>query len=158
MPGRRLRSRPEILARLVRIDSVDASVSVHVDEPRGLPPRRCCRDWLELRGESEEALRDVRQFLVSLHVDERDEPGPARPPAVGAIIQIRPRIQAVIGMAGTTFDRLWALATSGQLRYCRLAFTEPRRGSALIVSAEFSSQTKDETADDSTGAPEASGD
>jgi hypothetical protein len=46
-------------------------------------------------------------------------------------------------MAGADFDRVWALATSGQLRYCRLALTEPRRRSALIVSVSFSKEAEE---------------
>ena len=39
---------------------------------------------------------------------------------------MKPRIQAVIGLPTVHFDRVWALATSGFLRYCWMAFTEPK--------------------------------
>jgi hypothetical protein len=41
------------------------------------------------------------------------------------------------------FDRLWMLVASGQLHYYRLAFTEPRRGRSLIVSASFSKEAEE---------------
>ena len=42
------------------------------------------------------------------------------------------------------FDHVWSLATSGHLRYCYLAFPEPKRGSAVIVSASFFSEGEEE--------------
>jgi hypothetical protein len=156
MAKRRSRSHPEILSRLVRIESVRPSVSVRADKPRGLPPRRYCQDWLEFHGESDEALKEVRRFVVSVRVVDQDEPGPAQPPSVGAIIQIHPAVDAVIGLAAASFDRLWALAVLGQLRYCWLAFTKPRHRSALIVSARFSQDSEDDMPDNAESAPEAS--
>ena len=140
---KRRRPQPEILARAIRIASTDASVFVHADKPWGLPARLESHPWLELRGWSDEPLRDVYEFSVHLHVDERTEPGPAVPPAVGAILQVRPIVDAVVGMAGVDFDRVWMLATSGHLHYCHLAFTQPRRRSALIVSASFSKEAEE---------------
>jgi hypothetical protein len=52
-------------------------------------------------------------------------------------------VDAVIAMPGVDFDRVWMLAASGQLHYCWLAFTEPRRGRALIVSASFSKEAEE---------------
>jgi hypothetical protein len=115
-------------------------VSVRAGKPRGLPPTLEHHQWLELRGVTDEPVRETYGFAVSLHVDEREEPGPAIPPSVGAIIQSKPSIRGVIGLPGDHFDRVWALATSGLLRYCWLAFTKPRYGSALIVNASFPSE------------------
>jgi hypothetical protein len=134
------RRRAEILARTITVDSVSTSLWVSAEKPRGLPARFRSHPWIELRGETEEPVRDVRQFVVSLHVDDSTEPGPVSPPPVGAILTIRPEIQAVVGMNQADFDRAWAMAVSGQLRNCHLAFTEPVRRSPLIVSASISSQ------------------
>jgi hypothetical protein len=90
-----------------------------------------------------EPLNDVIAFDVQLHVDDRREPGPALPPSVGAILRVRPRVDAVVGMFGPDFDRAWTLAASGKLQYCRLAFTEPRHRKALIVSASLSTDDED---------------
>jgi hypothetical protein len=135
---KRQESRPVILSRQVRITTIDACVRVRAEKPRGLPAERCSHPCLELQGLADEPLRDVHEFSIHLHVDDSKEPGPALPPAVGAIIQVRPQVQAVIGLTSADFDRVWTLATSGHLRYSRLAFTEPRRRTALIVSASFS--------------------
>jgi hypothetical protein len=83
-------------------------------------------------------LRDVHEVTVQLHLDEKREPGPAVPPAIGSILRVSPVVDAVIGVPGAVFDRVWTLAVSGQLHYCWLAFTEPPRGLSLIVSASFS--------------------
>jgi hypothetical protein len=84
--------------------------------------------WLELRGWSDEPLREVYQFTVHLHVDERTEPWPVVPPAIGSILRVSPVVDAVIGMPGVEFNRVWTLAAAGQLHHCWLAFTEPQRG------------------------------
>jgi hypothetical protein len=61
---------------------------------------------------------------------------------VGAIIQVRPQLRAVVAIPDADFDRLWLLAASGQLKFCHLAFTEPYRNSALVVSVSFSNQSE----------------
>jgi len=38
------------------------------------------------------------------------------------------------------FDRVWGLTLSGLLRFSWLAFTEPHRGSAAVISIEFSNE------------------
>jgi hypothetical protein len=95
---------------------------------------------LELRGTVDEPIRDVRDVVISVHVDEREEPGSTNPPSVGAIVGVRPTVQAVVALTSASFDRLWTMAMSGQLRYIWLALTEPHRRSALVVSASFSNQ------------------
>jgi hypothetical protein len=44
------------------------------------------------------------------------------------------------------FDRVWALAVGGQLKYAHLYFTKPHYNSGLVVSASFSESTADEHA------------
>jgi hypothetical protein len=88
---------------------------------------------------SHRPLATIEVFIDELDLD-REEPGTSNPPSVGAIIQLRPHIQAVIRLASADFGRLWSLATSGRLRYCWMAFTEPYRQSALVVSVSFSNK------------------
>jgi len=63
--------------------------------------------------------------------------------SVGAIIQIRPHVHAVVGLPTADFDRVWTLAMSGQLRYCQMVFTEPRRRSAHIINISFSNEVEE---------------
>lgn len=97
---RRRHPHPEILARVIRIASIDPSVFIHADKPRGLPPRIESHHWLELRGWSDEPLGEVYEFTVHLHVDERREPGPVVPPAIGSILRVNPMVAAVMGCLG----------------------------------------------------------
>ena len=71
---------------------------------------------------------------------DRAEPGTSNPPSVGAIIQTRPVVHAVVGLPTTDFDRVWIMTVTGQLRYGWLAFTELYRRSALVVSVQFSNE------------------
>jgi len=48
-----------------------------------------------------------------------------------------------VGIPETDFNRVWSLAVSGELKYVRVAFTEPYRNSALVVSAQFSNRSED---------------
>jgi hypothetical protein len=135
--------RQEILNRTICVDSVIFSVFRRAEKPRGTAAYLESRSWLELRGQATEPLGEVHCFVVSLHLDDREEPGSALPPSVGAILSVKPEVHAVIGIERESFDRIWALATSKELRYCWLAFTRPVRRSALIVSASFSNQVEE---------------
>ena len=116
MPQRARRRRPEALARTVRVEPYAARVSHDVDRRRGLPSRLSCDSWLERRGSGDEPVQEVSEFRVSQHVDGLEQPP--------------------LGID-------WRSATSckpGHLRYCYLVFTEPKRGSAPIVSTYFSNE------------------
>ena len=141
MPKKRpTATRRALLGRQIQVQSAAVHVSRRADKPRGSPPIFEGGPWLEVRGIAEEPARDVRDVVINVHVDDREEPGASNPPSVGAIVQLRPCIQAVIGLASADFDRVWSLATSGRLRYCWIAFTEPYRQSALVVSVSFSNE------------------
>ncbi len=135
---KRRKARPVIFARTIQITAAEASVFVHAEKPRGLPPELSGSRYLVLQGRTDEPLRGVHDFSFHLGVDDRKEPAPVVPPSIGAIIQVRPQVSAVIGVHGADFDRLWCLAASGHLSYSHLAFTAPRYGRAFIVSASFS--------------------
>jgi hypothetical protein len=62
---------------------------------------------------------------------------------VGAIIQLRPHVQAVVALPNADFDRTWSLAITGHLRFCWIAFTEPIRRFAHVVSVSFSSELEE---------------
>jgi len=146
MPSKRKRSTAgpgAIIGRGIQIQSVGVHVSRQTNKPRGEPARFEGGPWLEVRGTADEAVRDVRDIVISVHTDEREEPGPTSPPSVGAIIQVRPKVQAVVGLPSLDFDRLWVLALTGHLRYSWMAFTEPHRGSARIVSVSFSNEIEE---------------
>jgi hypothetical protein len=49
-----------------------------------------------LRGTGDEPVRDVQAFNVSLHVQDTEEPQWTNPLTIGAIIQVRPSVRAVV--------------------------------------------------------------
>lgn len=89
----------------------------------------------------------VREFQVSVHRHDHDRPS-ENPPSVGAITQVRPHIHAVVWMPAPYFEDTWEMASSGALRYCWMAFTEPKRGWAVVLSASFSNEQEKEAEDE----------
>lgn len=141
MPRKRPTSaRRAILGRQIQVQSVAVHLSRRAEKPRGSPPIFEGGPWLEVRGIVEESVRGVRNVVITVDIDDREEPRASDPPSVGAIIQLRPQVQAVVGLPSADFDRVWALATSGRLRYCWMAFTELYRQSAVVVSVSFSNE------------------
>lgn len=67
----------------------------------------------------------------------------SRPAAIAAVIGLKPHMSVVITWSHRDFDRLWAMAFAGQLRIACIYFTKPRFGSALVVSASFSSEPEE---------------
>jgi len=154
MPSRRpRRRREETLGRMIRVQSVESSVFLSRGKPRGLPHRLNCGSTLMLRGTGDEPVRDVQAFTVSLHVQDTEDPQWTDPLTIGAIIQVRPSVRAVVWVPMRAFDHVWALAVSGRLRYCHLGFTAPKRGAAVVVSATFSNGSEDEEPPDAGGQP-----
>lgn len=132
-----------ILSRQLEVRSVAMHVSRIAVKSRGSPPTFEGGPWLEIRGGTAEPIRDIQEIVVSVNVDAREEPGPSNPPSVGAIIQLHPQVHAVVGLPPADFASAWAMATSGQLRYCWMAFTRPHRRSALVVSVSFSNEMQE---------------
>lgn len=144
MPRRNTRNkRREILDRAIQVDAVAFRVSRRAEKPRGEGPRFEGGSWLEIRGNSDEPLGDVVRFVIHLHVTEGEVPGPSIPPAIGAILSLKPEVQVAIAVDPVAFDRAWSLATANLLRYCWLAFTQPFRRSSLVISASFSSELEE---------------
>ena len=87
-----------------------------------------------------EPVRDVRDVVISVHVEDRTEPGPARPASVGAIVHVRPHLSVVVGFPHLDFDRVWSLALLGHFKCAHLLFTNPHYNTALVVSVSFSTE------------------
>lgn len=144
MPRRQAgRNREELLSRWIRVDSVGFSIYRRAEKRRGEAARFDSSSYLELRGEADEPLGEARRFVVHVHIDDREFPGPSIPPATGAFSVLKPEADAVVSVDSTTFDRLWSLAAANLLRHCRLAFTRPFRNFSLIVSAAFRSEPEE---------------
>lgn len=127
-----------MLSRTVEIRSFRASVRLGIEGSRRPDPEIEAKPWLELIGTLEEPVRDVRDIRISLYPENKPTPGPARPPAVGAIIQTRPELSVVASFSHADFDRVWALALAGHLRHAYMAFTKPRYRTALVLSLSVS--------------------
>jgi hypothetical protein len=140
---RRPRRRDEILTRTVEVSSCTTSVHLGVDQPRSCDPMIESRPWIEARGTADEPLCGGQEFLFSVHVDDDLRPGPLRPAAVGAIIQIRPQVTAVLGLPSADFDRLWSMAVTGRLRFVWFSSATPRYRKARIFSASFASEREE---------------
>jgi hypothetical protein len=146
VPKRRARATgEELLSRWIRVESVRFGIYRRALKRRGEPSRFDNASYLELIGDADEPLGDVRRFSVQVNVEDMKEPGPSVPPATGAFVQLKPEAVAVVSVDSRSFDRLWALATANLLRHCRLAFTRPHRRSSLIVSASFSDRSEEDS-------------
>lgn len=146
MPAkRRPRQRqPEILSRNIVVGSTSFSVDLYVDKRRGSPPTAAGHSYLRLKGVADEPIKDTREVQVQLSPVEEVWLGNTEPPCIGAIIQTRPHVTAVISLARADFDRAWSMAASDRLRFAYLAFTRPLRGTALVVSVRLSSERDEE--------------
>jgi hypothetical protein len=129
--------------RSVEISAFEARVSLQAERPRGEQPRVETDAWLVLKGLADEPVNEVRTVHIHLYAEERKEVGSARPPSVGAIIQTRPEVSAVVGLQHLDFDRIWSLATGGHLKHAHLVFTKPRRNKALVLSISFSTHPEE---------------
>jgi hypothetical protein len=62
---------------------------------------------------------------------------------VGSIVGISGTVSVVISLLPVDFDRLWALALSGHLKFASLIFTPPKYGSALVINTSFASEREE---------------
>jgi len=129
--------RPEMLSRNIEITSFRASVRIHAVHRRGEEPEIESGPWLELRGTLDEPVKGVRDVILSLYPRDKMEVASA-----GAIIGMKP-MEVVLTWTHTEFDRVWALALSGQMKFAHLYFTTPRYRTGLVVSASFSSEREE---------------
>jgi hypothetical protein len=133
-----------MLSRNVAISSFRTSVRLGAIHRRGEEPEIESEPWLELQGNVTEPIRDVTAVKISMYPREPLQVGTARPASVGAIVQARPELSIVLTWSHMDFDRLWALALSGHLKYSHLYFTKPHYNSGLVVSTSFSNELEEE--------------
>jgi hypothetical protein len=132
-----------MLSRNVAISSFRGTVRIGALHRRGEEPEIETAPWLELQGKATEPIRDVTDVKISMYPREPLQIGTARPAAVGAIVQAKPELSVVLTWTHMDFDRVWALALAGQLKYSHLYFTKPHYNSGLVVSASFSTDLEE---------------
>ena len=132
-----------MLSRNVEISGFRTSIRISAVHRRGEEPEIESKPWLELQGKATEPIRDVIDVKISMYPEEPVVVGTARPAAVGAIIQAKPELSVVLTLSHAEFDRVWALALAGQLKYSHLYFTKPHYNSGLVVSASFSNELEE---------------
>jgi len=97
-----------------------------------------------VEGEFTEPVAGTSQFSIMAYVNANPVVGQRDVPSIGAIIAVKPVLQAVIDLSPSEFQSLLTMASAGMLRSCFLVITKPRYRSALIVTADFNSKTVDE--------------
>jgi hypothetical protein len=117
----RRKARQEILGRYVRINASKQSVGIRADHPRGRP------------------VRDVAETTITVFPDPDADVSPSDPPAIGAIIRMKPNMQVVVHYPIEEFNQLWILVAASQVRSAYVAFTSPFRCKSLVVTLDFSS-------------------
>jgi hypothetical protein len=132
-----------MLTRTGEILSFSASVRTSAVHRRGEEPEIESQPWLELHGKFREPVKGVTDLKVSLYPREPLTVGTARPASVGSIIGAKPELQVVLPWTYAEFDRVWALALSGHLKFTHLYFTQPRYNRGLVVSASFSNELEE---------------
>ncbi len=143
MRKRRSRSRPEMLTRRVDVTSIRARIGLHVMTERGCEPEIDSTPWLEVRGNMDEPVGAVREIVINTFPRDVIEVGHACPSSVGAIIQVRPKIDVVVPFRAADFPQLWALALSGQLKYADITFTKPHYRRAFVINVSFSNELEE---------------
>jgi hypothetical protein len=96
--------------------------------------------YLIIEGDFTEPLNGVTKFLLQVHATATPDLGARDMPCVGAVIQVKPQIQAAGTLTTEEFQSLFMLAGSGKLRSFAMNFQEPRYGRGLIASMSFSSR------------------
>lgn len=134
---------PEMLSRNATIDAFRASLRIGAAHRRGEEPEIETQPWLELCGTLEEPVKGITSVRISNYPREPLTVGTARPASVGAIIGMGEEMSVVITWTNAEFDRLWALALAGHLKFGHLYFSKPHYNSGLVVSASFSSDREE---------------
>lgn len=111
-----------------------------VDQRRGVEPAIESKPWLELNGNAAEPVKSVSAWRISMFPEEPLRVGPRRPAPVGTLIQARPELVIVLAWPHCDFDRLWAMALAGHLKFAHVSITKPHYNSGLVLSASFSSE------------------
>lgn len=136
-------NKPELLSRDVEIASFGATVRLHTVHHKGDEPYIESKPWLEVRGTATEPVKGMTDVKISMYPEDKPIVGTARPAAVGAIIRARPTLDVVLTWPHVDFDRVWALAVGGHLKFAHLIFTKPHYKGALVVDASFSNEMEE---------------
>lgn len=110
---------------------------------RGAEPEIESQPWLELRSRLHEPVKGVTDLKMSLYPKERLTMRPARPASVGSIIGTKSELYVVLPWSQAEFDRVWALASSGHLKFTDLCFTSSRYRRSHVVRASFSNELEE---------------
>ena len=141
---RKRRSRvDETMQRNIVITSVAPSLRFTVEEPKSPDPDIEGRQWLELRGQATEPLRDVQEVVFHLWPEKDFRVGPARPVGVAHITSVRPRIEVIGSCRYSDFEYLWSMALTGYLCHAYISFSKPHYGSAKVFSMSFSNEPEE---------------
>lgn len=100
---------------------------------------RTSAQYLILEGDFIEPLKGVTKFSLQLNTDAQPELGTREIPSVGAVLRVKPEIQAAGSLTPDEFQSILLLASVGRLRRFGMNFQEPRYGRALIANLSFSS-------------------
>ncbi len=138
-------SKSKLDHRFGTVTKCSASISVRAQRSRGLPAERMSMCAVEIEGNFIEPISGQSLFSILAYGDADVGVGNADVSSVGAITSMKPVVsRQVSNYRGTSSKRFLTLVSTGQLRSCRVAFTKPRWGSALIVSLDFNTKTPEE--------------
>jgi hypothetical protein len=140
---KRKSNKPELLWRNVEITGVSTNVDLNAVHHKGAEPYVESQPWLELRGTVTEPVNGVTDVKISVWLRETPKVGTARPASVGAMLGAKPELALGVSWLPDGFDRVWALALSGHLKFARMCFTKPHYNSGLVVSATFSNELEE---------------
>ena len=140
--NKRKSNTPELLWRNVEITGVSTNVGLNVVHHRGAEP------YVESQpggapGTATEPVNGVTDVKISVWLRETPKVGTARPASVGAMLGAKPELSFGLSWLPDGFDRVWALALSGHLKFARVCFTKPHYNSGLVVSASFSNELEE---------------
>lgn len=136
----RKRKREELFVREVEVTKTDAHITSLVQRVKGGGWEVDVGSWLSLEGRADEPVGDVSDVEISLRAEEKEKTERSSVACVGVVVNVRPRVTAVVGVPQVDFDHAWTLAASGMLRYARLVFTKPRYRTAFVQSFSLSNQ------------------
>jgi hypothetical protein len=130
-----------MLSRKVAISGFRASVRVSacVREGEGIVDNE---PSLEMRGTIAEPVRGLRDVVIEIYPKDEIQIGTTRPVWLGRL-QLQGKLDFVTPLLSADFDRVWALATSGHLKYAEVSFTKPHYNQGRLLSVSFSNEREE---------------
>ena len=138
--ARRRTRRRWIISRDVEIQGVDISIYIEA-EGTDLARLRRSMQHLEARGVLTEPLGGTTDALITIFSEAEPNVAGGEIPNVGAVLAVRPRLAAAVGLAPDEFGLLAAMMLAGRLASAHLAFQDPKYGKGLVASFSFSTQS-----------------